>query len=97
MPDDPKELQPVVPQFNRWLAVNAAAAYLGVSQNYLRKLIHDGDLKAGRIGNNFRIDRLDLDQLMLRRKRTVRPYRRGTRPWVSARHAKARPKRAASS
>ena len=93
MPDDSKEFQPVVPQFNRWLAVNAAAAYLGVSQNYLRKLIHDGDLKAGRIGNNFRIDRLDLDQLMLRRKSVVPPYRCGTRPWVTRRHRAARSKR----
>jgi excisionase family DNA binding protein len=90
MPDDSKDSQPVVPQFNRWLAVDEAAAYLGISANYLRKLIHDGDLKAGRLGNNFRIDRLDLDQLMLRRKRIVAPYRKNTRPWVSKYHAQNR-------
>jgi excisionase family DNA binding protein len=79
-----------VPVVQRWLDVREAAAYLGVSIGYIRRLIHDGELKAGRLGMNFRIDRLDLDQLMLRRKRIVAPYRHGTKPWVSARHKKNR-------
>ena len=96
MPEPSKNLLESTSLPARWLAVDAAAAYLGVSANYLRKLIHDGDLKAGRLGNNFRIDRLDLDQLMLRRKRVVAPYRKNTRPWVARYHAQNR-KRAASS
>lgn len=87
---DPQASQPAAPQLNRWLAVEAAAAYLAISANYLRKLIHDGQIKAIRLGNNFRLDRLDLDQLMLRRKRVVPPYRKNTRPWVAKRHAKNR-------
>ena len=87
---DPQASQPVAPQSNRWLAVEAAAAYLAISPNYLRRLIHDGQLKAVRFGNHFRLDRLDLDQLMIRRKRVVPPYRKNTRPWVAKRHAKKR-------
>jgi excisionase family DNA binding protein len=93
-PLDPQTSQPAAPQLNRWLAVEAAAAYLDISANYLRRLIHDGQIKAIRFGHNFRLDRLDLDQLMIRRKRVVPPYRKNTHPWVAKRHAVGR-KRAA--
>jgi excisionase family DNA binding protein len=81
----------------RWLTVDQAAAYLQVIPNTIRNLIHDGSLKAARLGYKFRIERDDLDKLMLHRKRVVPPYRRGLRPWVSKRHAEARHERAASS
>jgi excisionase family DNA binding protein len=78
------------PAVQRWLNVGEAASYLGISTSYLRALIHDGGIKAARVGNTFRLDRLDLDTLMLRRKRIVAPYRRGTKPWVAALHRKNR-------
>ncbi len=74
----------------RWLNVAQAAAYLHVCQNVIRNLIHQGELHAARIGNQFRIERCDLDRLMLRRKRRVAPYRRGSRPWVAERHERNR-------
>jgi excisionase family DNA binding protein len=90
------EVSPTGPN-TRWLTVDQAAAYLQVIPNTIRNLIHDGSLKAARLGYKFRIERDDLDKLMVQRKRVVPPYRRGTRPWVSARHAEARDERAASS
>jgi excisionase family DNA binding protein len=92
--DSVVELPPLVPN-TRWLTVDQAAAYLQVIPNTIRNLIHDGSLKAARLGYKFRIERVDLDLMMTRRKRVVPPYRRGLRPWVSARHAENR-KRAAA-
>lgn len=76
----------------RWLNLREAAFYLRVSTQSVRHLIHDGQFKAARLGNNFRIDRADLDALMLRRKRVVAPYRRGTHPWVTKHWARERQK-----
>jgi excisionase family DNA binding protein len=78
----------------RWLTVDEAAQYLRVGPHTIRHTIHSGELKAARFGQGFRIDRTDLDQLLLRKKRIVAPYRRGTHPWVAKRHAENR-KRAA--
>lgn len=77
----------------RWLTIRDAARYLQVSPQTVRGIIHDGRLKVVRIGLHFRIDRVDLDSAMMRRKQTVAPYRRGTRPWVKERHAENRRQR----
>lgn len=84
----PKESQPeIIP---RWLTVLEASAYIHVCPGIIRTLLHNGELKAARIGNHYRIERSDLDQLLTRRKRVVPPYRKGTRPWVAKRWAKKR-------
>jgi excisionase family DNA binding protein len=75
----------------KWLLVPEAAAYLRVSPQTIRTLIHSGRLKATRgIGAGFRIDRADLDNLLLRKKKVIPPYRRGTHKWVTERWAKKR-------
>jgi excisionase family DNA binding protein len=76
----------------RWFTVEEAALYLAVSPNTIRNLIHRGDLKAARIGFMFRVERHDLDELMIRRKQRVPAYRKGTHPWVASRHAENRKK-----
>jgi excisionase family DNA binding protein len=90
------EQLPVDPNV-KWLTVEEASRYLRVSAQYVRRILHGGELKAAGLGGSagFRIDRVDLDQLMLRRKRTVPPYRKGSHPWVAARHDANRQKRAA--
>jgi len=92
MPSRQKSSPPTEPF--RWLTVDEAAIYLRVSPGTIRGLIHRGELRAARIGTLFRLDRADLDQLMLRRKRSVAPYRRGTHPWVAKRWALQREQRA---
>ena len=75
----------------RWLLVSEAAAYLRVSPQTIRHLIHAGRLKAARgIGAGFRIDRADLDSLLTREKKIIAPYRRGSHPWVTERWARER-------
>ncbi len=74
----------------RWLTVQDASRYLQVSPQTVRGIIHEGRLKVVRVGLHFRIDRADLDSVMMRRKQTVSPYRRGTHPWVAQRHAENR-------
>jgi excisionase family DNA binding protein len=78
------------------LPVDPNVKWLRVSAQYVRRILHAGELKAAGLGGSagFRIDRADLDQLMLRRKRVIPPYLKGNRPWVAARHAQNR-KRAA--
>jgi excisionase family DNA binding protein len=78
----------------RWFSVLEAAAYLGCSPNLIRNLLHNGELRASNVGVLYRIEKSDLDSLMLRRKRRVPPYRKGTHPWVSQRHERARNKKA---
>jgi len=75
---------------SRWLDVEEACLYVRCSPGYLRKLIHAGELRASRFASGFRLDRIDLDQLLIRRKRTISPYRKNTRPWVAKRHAAKR-------
>lgn len=85
-------IPPIVPELDvdqRWLTVKDSAKYLRRSVQFVRALIHSGDLKASELGG-FIIDRNDLDKLILSRKRTVGAYRKGTRPWVKARLAKER-------
>jgi excisionase family DNA binding protein len=75
----------------KWLLVPEAAAYLRVSPQTIRLLIHNGRLKAARgIGAGFRLDRADLDSLLTREKKVIAPYRRGSHPWVTKRWAKKR-------
>lgn len=82
---------PLVPLAERrWLTIPEAASCIAVSPNTVRGFIHDQELRAVPIGLMFRIDRNDLDEFMLRRKKVVAPYRRGSRPWVAERHAKDR-------
>jgi excisionase family DNA binding protein len=90
---DPKD-SPSVAHDLRWLTVDEAALYLRVSPGTIRTMIHNGEVKASRLGPQFRLDRQDLDQLLTRRKRVIPPYRKGGRPWVAERHARNR-KRAA--
>jgi excisionase family DNA binding protein len=80
----------------RWLLVTEAALYLRVSPQTVRSLIHHGRLKAVRgIGQGYKIDRADLDNLFLREKKVIPPYRRGAKPWVAKRHAANRQKHGA--
>ena len=80
----------------RWFSVLEAAAYLGCSPNLIRNLLHNGELRAANVGVLYRIEKTDLDNLMLRRKRRVPPYRKGTHPWVKGRHARNRQEKAAA-
>lgn len=80
----------------KWFNVALAARYALCSQTYIRQLIHGGELKAVRLGQTYRIDRVDLDQFLTRRKRFVAPYRKGTHPWVAKRHAQERKHRRAA-
>jgi excisionase family DNA binding protein len=73
-----------------WKTVESAASYLSVHPNYVRTLIHEAVLKAVRFGKGFLIEKSDLDQLLIRRKKFFGPYRRGTKPWVTKRHEKNR-------
>lgn len=88
-----KKAAVILPPFDpnlRWFLVEEAAQYLRLSPQTIRHAIHAGELRAVRIGKGFHLDRVDLDQLMDRRKDTIPPYRRGTRPWVAKRHAQNR-------
>lgn len=88
------EIQPTEP-LRKWLTVFEAAEYFHCAPNHIRNIIHKGELRAARFGQGFRIDRADLDQLMMKRKQRVAPYRRGTHPWTSKYWASKRRKRAA--
>jgi excisionase family DNA binding protein len=77
------------PESIRWMSIASAASYLEVHPQTIRRLIHSGDLRASKIGH-YRVDRADLDQLLLRRKKFFAPYRRGSKPWVAERHAENR-------
>jgi excisionase family DNA binding protein len=74
----------------RWFTIDEAALYLRISASTLRKILHAGELKAARLGPNYRLERTDLDQFLLKRKRVIAPYRKGTHPWVAKRHAASR-------
>jgi len=78
------------PRVSPWLDVEMAAEYLHVSQGTVRKILHEGKLKAARIGPHFRIEKSDLDAWLARQKKTIPPYRKGSRPWVAGRHARNR-------
>jgi excisionase family DNA binding protein len=84
-PNSPNEVIP-----KRWFDVAESALYLVVSQGYVRALIHDRKIPATRLGNTFRIDRVDLDRLLESRKKLQAPYRKNTRPWVAARWSEER-------
>ena len=77
---------------SRWLSINQAAAYVGVSAGTIRSILHRGELRASRLsaGSPYLIDQFDLDRFIERRKRIVPPYRRGSKPWVAKRHAEER-------
>lgn len=83
------------PESQRWFTINEAAIYLRCSPSTIRNLIHRGAIRAAKLGDwDYRIDRLDLDHYLEKRKKIVAPYRVGTHPAVAQRHAAAR-KRAA--
>ena len=75
---------------SRWLTIDEAALYLRVSPGHIRSLIHRQDIRAARLGPSYRLDRVDLDVFLEKRKVFQAPYRKNTRPWVAARHAKER-------
>jgi excisionase family DNA binding protein len=75
---------------SKWLSVEQAAAHVNLSAQTIRNILHSGDLRATQIGHVYRIERSDLDSFMARRKRSVRPYRRGSKPYVAKRHAENR-------
>ena len=74
----------------RWLTTDECATYMRLSAQSVRNIIHSGELKVTRIGQSYRLDKQKIDQYMLRRERTIAPYRRGSGPWVAARWAKRR-------
>lgn len=90
MPGIKKKFLPEVDPNQRWLTVLEAARYLRVSPQLIRRSLHDGSLKAAPFGQGYLLDRADLDQFVMRRKRIIPPYRRGTRPWVAERWAQQR-------
>ena len=85
-----KKLKPALNYNQPWFDVAEASVYLHVSPQTLRRFLHDGSLRAARVGKGFLLDRADLDSFVLRRKRVIPNYRRGTRPWVAQRHAQER-------
>jgi excisionase family DNA binding protein len=76
----------------RWLTVPQAAVYLNVTPQTIRAAMHRGELRATQLRERspYLLDRLDIDRYLERRKRALPPYRRGSKPWVSKRHAEAR-------
>ncbi len=74
----------------RWLTIAEAAAYMRLSQQTVRNFIHEGELRASRLGSIYRLDRQTIDEFMVRRERAIAPYRRGTRPWITEMHARNR-------
>ena len=74
----------------RWLDLRTAAAYESGSISSVRRQIRRGELKAVTILGHLVVDKNDIDELMLRNKRTLPPFRVGTKPAVAERHAKAR-------
>ena len=73
----------------RWMSIASAASYLEIHPQTIRRLIHSGELRAAKIGH-YRVDRADLDQLLICRKKFFAPSRRGSKPWVAKRHAENR-------
>jgi excisionase family DNA binding protein len=76
----------------RWLTVSQAAAYLSVSAQTIRLILHRGEIRASRLsqGSPYLLDRLDIDRYLERRKTILPSYRKGTRPAVAKRHAEER-------
>ena len=81
----PQEVESVLPQ--RWLTISEAALYMRRSEQYIRNLIHTGQIRVAKPDSKYLLDKNDLDEFLIRHKRIAAPYRRGTRPWVKARHA----------
>jgi excisionase family DNA binding protein len=74
----------------RWFTIAEAAVHLRLSDGYVRHMIHGGEIRASRIGNEFRLDRQDLDRELEKRKKFFNPYKKGTRPAVARRWAEYR-------
>ena len=63
---------------NRWLTVEKAGEYIGYSRYKIYKLLRKGLLPVARVdGGGARIDREDLDRLMLSNKISSRQVLRG--------------------
>jgi excisionase family DNA binding protein len=73
---------PVVePTPERWLTVEDCAIYMRNSVTKVRAPLHDGRLRAGRIGQGgYLIDKNEVDRFIERKLRILPPYRVGTRP-----------------
>jgi excisionase family DNA binding protein len=76
-------------QGKKWFTVYESANYLNRSHQFVRNLIHGGELRAVDLGGIL-IERADLDKLLFSRKKTFAPYRVGTRPAVASRLARER-------
>lgn len=95
MPGVKKKFLPAVDPNQKWLTVPEAATYLRVSPQLIRRALHDGSLKAAPFGQGYLLDRVDLDQFVMRPKRVIPPYRRGSRPWVAKRWSQHRREKSA--
>ncbi len=62
--------QPPLDPNLKWLLVEEAARYLRVSPQYIRGVIHAGELKAAKFGQGYRLDRADLDLFLKTFRRT---------------------------
>jgi len=51
-------------QNRRWITVRDCADYLGLHEVTVRRLIDKGEIPAGRIGRNIRIDRKKLERVL---------------------------------
>src|SRR5579863_1868969 len=84
---------PTIDPHQKWLTVDDAAAYLRVSPQTIRAILHRGEIPAARLAPNlggYHIDRDDLDGWLERKKKIIQPYRTKSRPWVAQRWAKKR-------
>jgi excisionase family DNA binding protein len=85
---------PVIDPNQTWFTVAEAAIYIRRGAQFVRTLLHSGQLKASSVGG-YLINRADLDKLIRSHRGIIPPYRKNTRPWVKARFAKARLEKAA--
>jgi excisionase family DNA binding protein len=89
----PPAVAPTPDSERQWLTTDQAAAYLCVSPQTIRAILHRHEIRAVRLGpslGGYHIDKNDLDKWLERRKKVVAPHRRNSRPWVAARWAKQR-------
>jgi putative molybdopterin biosynthesis protein len=56
-----KKREPVIPVSERALTTDDVAAALSVTRRAVQKWIHEGELKAFRIGKEFRVDPSELE------------------------------------
>ena len=66
----PTPVDPQAPAIagDRLFDVKKAATYLGVGRETIRKMVHDRQIPYVHLGKGFKIDRLDLDRWIEKRK-----------------------------